>query len=81
MVFSVCYIIVGVRVSFSHAEYRVKESDGHVIIKVIVSGYRKFPIQLVARSFIPTKYNLPAGWFNVIVDVYFVSTILYYSQW
>ena len=66
--------------SFSHEEYRVKESDGHVVIKVIVSGYRKFPIQVVARSFVPTKFNLPAGQLNMIIDVYFVSTILYYSQ-
>ena len=69
------HIFVGIRVSFSHAEYRVRESDGHVIIKAIVSGYRKFPIQLVARSFVPTKYKLPAGQLNMIIDVYFVSTI------
>ena len=46
---------------FSHEEYRVKESDGHVVIKVIVSGYRNFPLQVVAKSFVPTKFTIPAG--------------------
>ena len=46
---------------FSHEEYRVKESDGHAEIKVIVSGHRSFPIQVTAISFVPTKFNLPAG--------------------
>ena len=56
--------------SFSHEEYRVKESDGHVLIKVIISGYRKFPIQVVASSFVPTKFSLPAGWSNMIRCVF-----------
>ena len=46
---------------FGHKEYRVKESDGHAEIKVIVDGRRNFPIQVVAKSFVPTKFNLPAG--------------------
>ena len=52
---------------FSHDEYRVKETDGHVVIKVIVSGHRNFPIQVVAKAFVPTKFNLPAGQMNVII--------------
>jgi len=53
--------IIEVYVSFSHEEYRVKESNGYVLIKAIVHGYRKFPIKVVARSFVPTRFNLPAG--------------------
>ena len=54
-------ICIGIYVKFSHDEYRVKESDGFVVIKAIVSGYRRFPLQVVARSFVPTRLNLPAG--------------------
>lgn len=56
--------------SFSHEEYRVKESDGFVLIKAVVSGYRKFSIKVVAKSFVPTKFNIPAGWLSMIVDAY-----------
>ena len=62
---------IGIRVRFSHKEYRVKESDGYVVIKVIVSGHRSFPLQVVAISFVPTKFNLPAGQLNIIMYVYF----------
>ena len=55
---------------FSHDEYRVKESDGHVVIKAIVSGQRNFPIQVVAKAFVPTKFNLPAGQMNIIIYSY-----------
>ena len=51
--------------SFSHKEYRVKESDGHVVIKAVVSGHRRFVLQVVAISFVPTKFNLPAGRLNI----------------
>ena len=64
---------VGVYVRFSHEEYRVKESDGHVVIKVFVSGHRSFPVQVVAISFVPTKFNLPAGQMNMIKNI-FIAT-------
>ena len=64
---------------FSQEEYRVKESDGHVVIKVIVSGHRSFPLQVVAISFVPTKFNLPAGKLNMIMYAYFIYN-LYYSK-
>ena len=67
--------------SFSHEEYRVAESDGYVLIKVILTGYRKFPIQVVARSFVPTKFNLPAGRFNIITGTYGIYRISCYSKW
>ena len=46
---------------FSHEEYTVKETDGYAVIKAIVSGYRIFSLTVVARSFVPTKFSLPAG--------------------
>lgn len=58
---NVLICIGGVHVRFSQQEYRVKESDRYVVIKAIVSGYRRFSIQVVAKSFVPTKFNLPAG--------------------
>ena len=65
---------------FSHEEYRVKESDGHVEIKVIVSGHRNFPIQVVAKSFVPTKFNLPAGQINMIKHVHnCIFYVLFYT--
>ena len=56
-------LYTGIYVRFSQEEYRVKEStaDGYAIIKATISGHRRFPLQVVARSFVPTKFNLPAG--------------------
>ena len=65
---------------FSHEEYRVKESDGHVVIKVIVSGHRNFPLQVVAISFVPTKFNLPAGQLNKMIMYAFFIYNLYCSK-
>jgi len=48
-------------VRFSEKEYRVKESDGYVVIKAIVSGHRSFSLLVTAKSFVPTRFNLPAG--------------------
>ena len=76
-------VCLGVYVRFSHEEYRVSESDGFVLIKVILSGYRKFPVQVVARSFVPTKFNLPAGQLNMSIGayVYCIYTTSCYSKW
>ena len=71
---------VGIHVRFSHEEYRVKESDGHVVIKVIVSGHRNFPLQVVAISFVPTKFNLPAGQLNKINNDYVCILYLQFIQ-
>ena len=66
---------------FIHEEYRVKESDGHVVIKVFVSGHRSFPVQVVAISFVPTKFNLPAGQINMIKHIhsYIATYFTYYT--
>ena len=69
--------------SFSHKEYRVKESDGHVVIKAVVRGYRRFPLRVVAISFVPTRFSLPAGQLNKILSAYnyFIYTISSCSKW
>jgi len=41
--------------------YRVKESDGFAVIKLIVSGYRRSSVRVKVRAFKPTKFDLPAG--------------------
>ncbi|XP_065902578.1 uncharacterized protein [Dysidea avara] len=50
-----------VKVRLSQKVYRVKESDGFAVIKLLVSGHRRSSIQIGARTFIPTKFDLPAG--------------------
>ena len=60
---------VGIYVRFTHEEYRVKESDGYVVIKVIVSGHRSFPLQVSAISFVPTRFSLPAGQMNIYMTI------------
>lgn len=67
--------------SFSHEKYWAKESDGHVVIKAIVSGYRKFSIQVIAKAFVPTKFNLPAGQLNLNISTgFYPHCYTYYSK-
>lgn len=53
--------IGGVKVRLSQKVYRVIESDGFAVIKLLVSGYRRFSMRVAARAFKPTKFDLPAG--------------------
>ena len=52
---------------------RESTADGYAIIKATVSGHRKFPLQVVARSFVPTKFNLPAGWWMLLMPIFICS--------
>ena len=56
----------------------MKESDGHVVIKAVVSGHRRFSLQVVARSFVPTRFNLPAG--QLILRVLILFAVSYHSK-
>jgi len=50
---------IGVYVSFSYKQFKVKEFDGYVAIdQDNCLWYRKFPIQIVAKSFVPTRFNI-----------------------
>jgi len=56
--------------------YRVKESDGFAVIKLLVSGYRRSSLQVEAKAFVQTKFNLPAGDIHeVVVIIYGISVL------
>ena len=49
--------------------YRVKESDGFAVIKLLVSGYRRSSLQVGAKAFVQTKFDLPAGYMHEVVVI------------
>jgi len=56
-------------VRLSQKVYRVKESNGFAVIKLLVSGYRRSSIQVGVRAFEPTKFDLPAGLNNCMIQL------------
>ena len=54
-------ICIGISAQFSQQQYMVDESADYALLKVTVSGYRRFAISVDVKIFVSSRFQPKAG--------------------